>query len=249
MEIIINDESLVGQYNETEIIDYCANELIPILDDIEKIDGSILKAYDTYQKYITPVSRVNDLIYKYQRMDPIVDRLKMYLIQLTKDPFWNDNINTDCEKVYTTPIISVPNCITEAYERKGLLFSFDNAVFARPTVKIKCDGHDCLVRNFYTHKELVAHLTDLNLINTWGKNSFVVPGLGYLFEVRFREDNHKQAHFHMSKAGYSISLSIPDCDVLAGSSPDKSKIVSWAFANMKNIVNLWNTIHPELKVE
>lgn len=249
MEVIINDKSLVGQYSEEKLLEYCANELIPILDEIEKLNGSILKEYETYSKHITPELTVSDFLHKKQRTDPIVERLKAYLIQLTCEPYWNTEIRTDNTKTYDCPISVVPNCITEAYERDGLLFSFDCSIFPRPFIEILCNGDNCKVRNFYTYEELLEHLNSLGLINTWTSNSFIEPSLGYLFEVRFREENHKQAHFHMTKGENSISLSIPDCDILAGSTQDTNKIIAWALTNMENIVELWNKYHPDLKVD
>lgn len=249
MEVIINDQSLVGQYDEKSFFDYCATELIPILDDIEKLNGSILKEYETYNRFITAEYTVNDYLVKSRRSDPIIDRLKYYLIQLTRNPYWNDSIKTDSKKKYVCPISVSPNCITESYERDELLYSFDYSIFTRPFQKITCDGVDYSVRNFYTYDELKDHLSALGLITIWSSNSFIVPSLGYKFEVRSREENHKQAHFHMSKAEHKISLSIPDCDVLAGSTPDTNKIIAWALTNMEKIVCLWNKYHPELMVK
>lgn len=246
MEVIINEESLVGQYSEDSFLDYCATELIPILDKAEELNASILKDYGTCIKHVTPQLTIEDFIYKNDKRNPIIERLKAYLIQMTREPYWNSTPKTRKDVTYDCQIKDVPNCITEAYERKALLYSFDNSMFSRPFIEILCNGDLSSVRNFYKWNEFYEHLTELNLIVSWNKNSFFVPTLGYLFEVRFREDNHKQAHFHMTKAQDSISLSIPDCDILAGASPDTNKIISWAFKNMDHIIDLWNTYHPDL---
>lgn len=75
-------------------------------------------------------------------------------------------------------------------------------------------------------------------------------GLGYKFEIRFNEENHKMAHFHVSKADYSASVSIPDADIIVGnlSGYDEKRIVSWALGNMDKIVKMWNDIHIDKKV-
>ena len=53
------------------------------------------------------------------------------------------------------------------------------------------------------------------------------------------------AHFHLSNADESASLTIPDADIHKGELKNERKAVSWSLQNMDRIVELWNKYHPE----
>lgn len=185
----------------------------------------------------------------HERGNPIVEKFKSYLVQLSnEDPYWNDSVKTKTDTEYICDIAEIPNCITEAYERKGILFSFMNADYDHKWVSITCDKKRENVRNFTHHAELKEHLKELGLIMSWDSNSFFVNSIGYKFEVRFNEEHHNRAHFHLSNADEQISLSIPDADVLAGKVSNQPKVISWSLQNMKYIVELWNKYHPDRSV-
>ena len=117
-------------------------------------------------------------------------------------------------------------------------------------MELLCNGKAFQVKNFFDADSLIGMLHNLGFIDVWDSNSFYILDGGYKFEIRYREENHNEAHFHISYGEYEISLSIPDADTLAGKLPGnkEGKAVAWALRNMDRITELWNRIHPGRKV-
>ncbi len=250
MDIVLNDKSLDGQFTEHNFWEYMRKEVIPSLQMFEELGCALYKEYNTYNRPVTEDK--NLLAFLKMQGNPVADSLKNYLVQLSgRKPFWNDEIKTKEENDYFCKIQEIPNCITEAYERDGMVYSFQNKNFGQMHLDIKCNGIDDKVRNAFNYESARVHLSSLGIIEIWDKNSFYIRDTGYKFEIRFNEENHNIAHFHVSNADFSVSLSIPDADILAGKLPSdmQRKVVSWALKNMGNIVGLWNKTHPEKEID
>lgn len=249
MDILLNEWSIEGQFTIDSFLDYMQSDVIPSLKLLEQNNCILYKEYTTYSRKITPNKELFD-IFKI-RGNPIIDELITYLHQISNaEPFWNDDVRTKSDVSYSCIISDIPNCITEAYERKGMLFSFLNERFRDKILGLKLDGENIDVRNAYTYNILREHLNELGVINLWDKNSFIIRNTGYQFIIWFNEEHHNIAHFHVKNVDYNASLSIPDADIIAGDLPsdDKKKIESWALMNMDKIVELWNKFHPEKMV-
>ena len=248
MEVLLNDKSIRMQFTEDTFIEYIRAELLPIMKMLVENNAALLKEYSTYNCKVTRRKTAYEFVNI--KGNPIIDRIKDHLVQLTCiAPFWNDSICTRTDVDYICDIEEVPNCITEAYERKGILLSFINGGFDKTDIDIKCAGESEKVRNFYDLKGLKQHLSDLGMITLWNNNSFNVDSIGYKFEIRFREDNHNMPHFHLTSNDEAASISIPDADIIAGELRNPQKAISWSLQNMKNITELWNQYHPEKAVE
>lgn len=247
MDVLLNEKSIKMQFTEETFIEYLIKEALPVMELLTDIDATLLKEYSTYEYKITKDKTIYELINR--RGNPVIDRLKDTLVQLTCAPFWNDNIYTRKDVKYTCDIDEIPNCITESFERKGVLYSFINGGYSTLYLEIICDDLKDCVRNFSTLDELKKHMSELGLLTLWEENSFNIESLGLKFEIRFREDNHNMPHFHLSNANESASISIPDADIIAGSLNNSSKAISWSLQNMKNIVDLWNKIHPDKMIK
>lgn len=244
MEVVFNDHSINCQFTEESFKNYIKNDILPIMKLLSEYDIDILKSYSTYSLDITNDKKLHDFMI--MKGDPIIDRFKSKLSELAyKEPYWNNNIQTKDNVEYRCGIDIIPNCITEAYERCGLLFSFIQDNYDCRYIEILCDEQVNTVRNFCVYEALKAHLSDLGYILSWNKNSFYVNSIGYKFEIRFNEGHHNVAHFHLSNANEDASISIPDVDILAGKLSKKQKVESWALQNMDKIIDLWNMCHPE----
>ena len=246
MDIILNEKSLDGQFTYENFCKYMQQEVIPSLRLLEENDCSVYKEYGTYKRKITSEYFLVDFL-KMQG-DPVINEFKVYLHKLSGSiPYWNDSVWTREDVQYRCAIKEIPNCITETYERGGILFSFSHRDFDAPFLELLRDGKTCTIGNADKLVILKQHLNDAGIIQVWDKNSFCIGDLGYKFEIRYNEKNHKVPHFHVSNTNYSISLSIPDMDVLAGELPSgmENKIRSWGLRNIQHIVELWNKIHSD----
>lgn len=249
MDIVLNEKSIDGQFTEESFFEYMQDEVIPSLELINKNNCCIYKEYSTYSRKITADKDFASMLRV--QGNPIINKLRIYLIQLCNDePYWNDAIMTNNGIKYSCDIKETPNCITEAYERNGMVFSFHHDRFISTYLELWRDGIRCKVRNSYKQKILKEHLEELGIIEVWNKNSFYIGDTGYKFEIRFNEGHHNIAHFHVTNVNYSASISIPDGDVIVGKLPFdmEKRIVSWGLRNMSQIIELWNKEHPDKKV-
>lgn len=244
MEVLLNDKSIAMQFTEDTFMEYIKDEALPIMKLLNDNDVTLLKEYSTYARMITNEKTVYDFITC--KGNPIIDRFKDHLVQLTSvAPFWNDDIKTKMNVQYECAIKGIPNCITETYERSGMLFSLIKGGYDDLYINLTCNEEENSIRNFCKLTELKNHFVEMGFITLWNGNSFNVDSIGYKFEIRFREDNHNMPHFHLSNANESASISIPDADIIAGGLQKSQKAISWSIRNMENIVALWNQYHPE----
>lgn len=248
MEVLLNDNAIKSQFTEESFLEYMKDEIVPILGLLSENNLELLKKTTTYNCKITPQKTFCEFLY--QKGNPVIDSFKAKLAQLTNDPFWDVCTKTKMvsNTVYLCDIDEIPNCITEAFERSALIFSFINGGYDNDDIQISCNGEVSKVSNFVCLSKLKELLAELGIITLWKSNSFEVPSIGYKFEVRFDEQNHGRAHFHLSKGDEAASISIPDADILAGGLSKQGKAISWSLQNMEKIVDLWNRFHPEKKV-
>ena len=249
MEVMLNDESINGQFTKESFIDYLIKEVIPILKLLEEQKINLLKSYETYNRKCTSNRTFEDILHDNHTA---ITRLKSVLVQLTRDPFWNENVETDMDAMYSCEgydMCDIPNAITEALAREDPVFSFKDGGFDEENIVVTYNGNNVYIKNFYSLCLLEKHLKDLGLIERWESNSFLIESLGYKFEIRLSENNHSRPHFHLSNADDKISISIPDLDILAGSLSNQKVAISWARNNMDKIIELWNEIHPEKMVK
>lgn len=61
-----------------------------------------------------------------------------------------------------------------------------------------CNGKTAQVKNFYDEDSLSDLLHSMGFIDVWDRNSFYIMDGKYKFEIRYREDNHNEAHFHIN---------------------------------------------------
>ena len=244
MEVILNDYSINGQFSYETFNLYMTNDVLPVMRMLDEYSVELLKSYDIYDKKITDNMSLQDYVHK--KGDPIVDRFKSYLISLAyTEPYWEMKPMTSDVKEYICEISKIPNCITEAFERKAILFSFISGGFDKEKITLTCDKKDESIINFTTKQFAKKCLADMDIIELWNSNSFFVEGLGYKFEVRFNEGHHNLPHFHLSNTEESASLSIPDADIIEGKLKNEQKAISWSLQNMNKIVELWNKYHQE----
>ena len=252
MDIIFNEESLCGQFNDKEdFFDYLRSEVLKCWKDLEKFS---CKLYSTNELYKCKIAECLDLRKLLTDAAPEVLRLKTLWVQLYSGPYREENLKTKSNVVYKSKIEKTPNCITEAHERGGLVFSFKNSDFEEKWLDLECGMSGCetsdySVPNFTNNKQLDEHLIDKSL--KWKGNSRRIEELNMEFEIRFNENNHYKPHFHLSniQSEEQLSVEIPSFKVLAGKCKNYNNIKAWADSNKILIIDLWNRCHPDKYVE
>ena len=250
MDIILNEKSLEAQFTQEGFLEFLQNQLISILKLLDEHKCILYKKSDAYSYKVTPRQSLFELMKV--KGDPAIDRVKTYLHRLyNEEPFWDLQSLYDAKKKYNCNCFDeIPNCAIEAYERGAIILSFENDRFLVDYIDIVVDQESNKVRNCYCLKKMEFHFTELGIIQKWQKNSFRIER-GYLFEIRFREDNHSKPHFHVTKNENSASYAIPELTKLAGciENDDEKAILTWAQESLDKIIEQWNLIHQNKKFE
>ena len=218
---------LINNLIKKDLLHIVKKNYFLFLKNCLKHNISILKAHATYSRKFTLNKSIEEFLHI--KNNPIIDEIKICLIQITRDPFWEDSVKTNLSKKYN--IEDVPNCLTEAFARNESLLSFIDGGYDEDNIEIICDGEKYIIDNCCTYDQCRNLLKKLGVIIVWDdKNSFLIKTLGYKFEIRFEEGHHSIAHFHLSNQDEALSISIPDADIIKGKSRKKREIISWALA-------------------
>lgn len=184
MEIILNDFSLDGQFKslDNDFLEYFRWDLLPVLDIANKKELRFLKRTDFYSRKITQSESVHDLLK--QSNNPIATLWKRYIIQMAySEPYWDNELASKRDIVYQYPIdAEMPNCFTEAMERKISLFSFPHENFRNGIILCHRDGVGVGVCNIFEVRQLL--LTYLRLHSK--EIRFVMENYPYSNERRVR---------------------------------------------------------------
>ena len=156
MNNVFNDNSLSGQYcNLDDFLEDLYEKILPMLKYARELKQEILKSYCTYSQMVTPSLSLSDILNSNRSAE--ITAIKSYLVDLSyQEPYWNDDIKTEISSRYNCTYNSeVPNCFTEAFERKGCLISF---------------GQDC----FYTEKlNIIKNGIVYDIPNSFDRNSYL----------------------------------------------------------------------------
>lgn len=157
MELILNELSLDGQFEsiEEDFVEYFKECLRPIWDVMCEKEVLLLKKSDFYDRKITKTETVLSLLK--QVNNPIATVLKEYIVKMAiGEPYWDMTSQTCNDTEYTYPSDSdIPNCFTEAIERKVSLFSFTNSEFEERMYACTKDKEIVEVENILEYKEFL----------------------------------------------------------------------------------------------
>jgi len=168
MELLFNDFSLAGQFcSVDDFIENLACDILPILVRSKKPGVGILSKTTTYSLFVTENLTLHDiLINKNSNISyPEITRLKSVIAEFIDDPHWDNDVKTAVDSSYElTHDCDIPNCITEALERNGILISFQHSDFHGKHISLCKNGEDKRVRNSINDALFCEHLIDSNHI-------------------------------------------------------------------------------------
>lgn len=151
MEIIINELSLNGCFNDLEEFYDSLGDLLTTQKLMDKLNISFAKHQELYTYKVTRDHSLYDAFKdKSTRSNDKVRRFKKLLNSLMSDPiFWHENqrhLNSDryiCEFTEDTHGYS----LAEACEREKIVLSFKNVLFENGSIEIKKNNEDISLIN------------------------------------------------------------------------------------------------------
>lgn len=165
MEIVLNDYSIDGQFrNVDELMDSLATSVLPILNILNKCNINILKAYDTWNRKLTPTVTMRDVISSNVfRGFSEAQKLRSLLCELQDEPYWEESLKTCREATYFCDVIGnftgeYPNCFSEATERDKMILSLEHKKYKNDIIQISKDNVDIDINNIHNKKSVASAL-------------------------------------------------------------------------------------------
>ncbi|MBE0392844.1 hypothetical protein [Flavobacterium sp. PL002] len=164
MEILINELSLHGQFNNIEeFINISLNKFIKIYSLLDIHNIQPLKKYNFYSANITPNETFSLLLTLKDKngVSDEVRKFKRIADKCINEPYWEIDIkhNPDDEFKWGDKIVSNTS-LAEAYARNSSLISFIPSSFNTDFIDITSCNISKKISNFYNSLELAKHLYD-----------------------------------------------------------------------------------------
>ncbi|MCB2287638.1 type II toxin-antitoxin system RelE/ParE family toxin [Clostridium algidicarnis] len=207
MNVIINDFSLDGQFNDMEVfIDSLFDNTIPMLDILDSLEIQILSSYAIYDLKVTEDTTLYDII-KIKGV-PEITKFKKQLNELFFDePFWEAEPLSDNDSTYENNFSNKVRsyCLAEALERDNPVLSFEHDDFKDSTIVIKKDGADSKINNLYNKKTLIEIFREIGIIDSL-KYLLLKHNLKYSFGLSLGKNYFKDLceETHLKEADINI---------------------------------------------
>lgn len=169
MDVVINDFSLDGQFEDVEdFFDSLAEETLPVFYSLKSHSCDILSSFETYKRKVSSGLTLYDtLTGRDYRGYPEATRLKLFLTSCIGDPYWASEPQTDEHLKYSMSdkvFEEIPNCFTEAFAREKMLLSFQNGNFIYDKLAITVDGQKQVLYNLFDKESVGQALFCKNVI-------------------------------------------------------------------------------------
>ncbi|KHD39760.1 DUF4160 domain-containing protein [Streptococcus uberis] len=237
MEIILNEDSLKGQYCDVyEFKKYLEETFIPFYCSLK--DSLLFSQSTLYSRVITKTDTFEDFIFG--KVGKGMTARQVLIILLKNGNFWDSYSRKDKNCEYGCEEYNLEtDCIYEAYERDKIVFSFTPSEFDKITeINIKKNKCRVTVENWLS-------LSDLKSIPLIGNK---IPINEKFDAVIYKNEANHPPHFHILTNGEKVgAYQIPFLEEhdIKINAKDKHKIEEWIKRNYENIINLWNTVHPD----
>lgn len=169
MDYIVNELSLMGQYEDVEeFLEVGLPSFMGVMNDIQNADSSlhILKKADLYDSNVTDDVKLNNLIWdeKYR----IYDSLKKFKSQLAnlvnRGPFWDEafqqSYDTSYFRINGNAVNVAGSSVAEAFVREDCLVSFRKSDYEVDSVHITDGNEEKSISNFYRERQVLDFLLE-----------------------------------------------------------------------------------------
>ena len=251
MDLIINDSSLNQQYrNVHEFKQYLENIFIPLYTTVTQEKNVLFSKSDLYSSKITSqdtfldflTGKVGKGLTSQQKLLSLIHSSHYWDLdsKINNTVFyqWKENTDFDVKALY------------EASERDKLLISFYSDsfdVFKQSSMTVlKSHQEEIVVHNFI----------DLPSYEVFSKKEsekkIIIDHTKQYHAVVYKNEDNHPPHFHILYQGKkSGAYQLPGLEERDISFParDKKKIDEWIKVNLKQLINCWNTVHPDRLID
>lgn len=255
MNYVMNEYSLRGQFPDLEAFyDSLRTYTIPALKKIENENKAVIWKKETFwQQEVCPGLTLQDIRPTRNERNMEVTALKRHLLKLyAASPFWNETESTSilatryCFDEEISNTFPVFNCFIKAYTLTGKIISFEHEAYLSSKLEFYIESETgescCQLDNIYD----TSWWQEKTEITSWPR----ING-SYRVQVRAREIDRHQPHFHVEYNEYSAVFAISDGHVIEKGSPqmpdDMIKTIQlWYKQNAEALETAWNKLHKPL---
>lgn len=187
MEIVLNDYSISNQFDTYQSFEaYYRNTLVHILRIIVEKNMPLFKVEDILRK---PLIEGEPLCVVFRKANQsALTQMKIYLRKMMASPFLEDVLRTVDGVDYDCPFSSdIPNCFTEAIERKCPVLSFPHVEFTSKQIACKRDKIDYLLPNILDKDDVLWNL----LCNAAIEIRYILENLSFSKKVKLAVINDR----------------------------------------------------------
>lgn len=148
MQILFNELSLEGQFaGQDDFIKNAIRPFIGVLKEMEGFSAQLLKKSDAWDKMITPTCNLQSLLVASPVSDE-VRRLKLSIVKLTREPFWDLDSKQHSDSLYFLDGIDIGGSSpAEACERDKIVISFGSSSASLDPLNILRNGTNVRLSN------------------------------------------------------------------------------------------------------
>lgn len=252
MNYVMNEYSLRGQFPDVETFyDSVRNYTGPVLRKIQKEKGAVIWKHEAFwQQEVCPGIRLQDIRPNKNERSAELTRLKTLLQRLyVEKEFWSERDDIEvlairyCFDEEISNEFPVLNCFTKAFMLDGKMISFEHEQYFEPELVFYIEAEDgeqqCTIDNIYD-------------INWWKEEPEIItwPRIKNLYrvQVRAREIDRHEPHFHVEYNEYAAVFAISDGHMIEQGKTEMpgnmiKMIKSWYEQNADALTSAWNRLH------
>jgi len=140
MEIIINELSLIGQFEDENNFFDSFDCVLRILKIIDELKFTLSKEYNFFESKITRNQILQDVL---KVRSDRARKMKSFVSKLTNNPpFWNNNKKHNCDNnkyIYNSKNICNTS-LAESCERDKIIISFKHSNFSNKNLEVQKDS-------------------------------------------------------------------------------------------------------------
>lgn len=165
MEILINELSLDGQFNDEEEFLDNFDSILKIVKLIELLNFSLLKECMLFDRNITASFKLADFA---KSKKDRARKFKSLLLKLTNNPpYWNENQKHNCSNVYQYNGKNIcDTSLAESCERDKIVLSFKHNDFNNLSCNVLKNEEAIEIFNAIDTTNFLSHLLKNNKINS-----------------------------------------------------------------------------------
>lgn len=250
MELVINDSSLMGQYeNEYVFRSYLEDKFIPLLKNcLDKTKQNILfSKSDLYSSKITKNNTFQDFLYGKVGNGFVARQLLIRLIH--SGNYWDTDskIKDDASYIWKENRSFPVKALYEAAERDKLLISFNGDIFNQLLMTVeKNSQYEIVVHNFIDSPSYIS------FYEKESEKKIAIDNMDQYHAVVYKRESNHPPHFHILYQGKkSGAYQLPGLEERDISFPmrDKKKLDEWIKVNLNLLINCWNTVHDDRLID